>query len=148
MNTLEQINLDGPELDYIGIFQEDFQFTSSAEIVEIYVRDSIHLREEAIQLLPGPYYDITPPTDSAELTNNRKSYVVSLHLDRLNILKTGRIVHMLTSWPAIYKKELVIKALVSNRPLIKKFHPDFPFDWEKIHKIQMVITNSMVLSTI
>lgn len=131
MNTLEQVIFDGPETDYIGIFQEDFRFTSPAEIVEYYVRDAIRLGEEAIELLPGPYYGILPPLDASQIWENRKKYVVSLHLDRLNILKMGRIVHSLTNWPAIYKKELLIKALVSSRPLFKKFHPDFPFDWEK-----------------
>jgi hypothetical protein len=131
MNTLEQVIFDGPEMEYIGIFQEDFRFTSSAEIVECYVRDAIRLREEAIELLPGPYYGMLPPLDASQIWKNRKKYVVSLHLDRLNILKMGRIVHALTNWPAIYKKELLIKALVSRRPLFKKFHPDFPFDWEK-----------------
>lgn len=131
MNTLEQIIFDGPETDYIGVFQEDFLFTSPTEIVECYVEQAILLCEEAIELLPGPYYGMAAPADASELRNKREKYVISLHLNRMNILKTGRVVHSLTSWPAIYKRELVMKALISNRPFLKKFHPDYPFDWEK-----------------
>ena len=139
MNTLEQVLFDGPELNYVGIFQEDFRFTGSTEIVQCYVADSIRLREEAIELLPGPYFGMAPPSHCSELQNNRKRHVVSLHLDHLNILKTGRIVHALTSWPAIYTKALVIKALTSSRPFLKKFHPDFPFDWEKSTKAKWLL---------
>lgn len=130
MNTLDQIIHHGPRTEYIAIFQEDFQFMVSSETVNLYVQESIRHDVDAIELLAGPFYGFSSP-GLDELRKNRAFHVMSLDLNRMNIIKTGRVVHALTSWPAIYRESVIIKALNSNRPYFKKFNPDFPFDWEK-----------------
>lgn len=138
MNTLDQIIHHGPRTEYIAIFQEDFQFMVSPQTVNLYVQESIRDNVDAIELLPGPYYGFSSP-DIEELRNNRAFHVISLDLNRMNILKMGRVVHALTSWPAIYRESVIIRALISNRPYFKKFNPDFPFDWEKSIKSKWLL---------
>ena len=138
MNTLDQIIHDGPRTEYIAIFQEDFQFMVSPQIVNTYVQESIKDDVDAIELLAGPWYGMSSP-DLEELLNNRALHVISLDLNRMNIVKMGRVVHQLTSWPAIYKETVMLKALISKRPYFKKFHPDFPFDWEKSVKAKWLL---------
>jgi len=137
-NTIEQIMHDGPIAEYVFLLQEDYRLMVDPSLLENYFNYGKISGHDTMLLLAGPYYGFSSPS-MEEFMLFPSRFTFSYFVDRSNARKTTRVIHTLTGWPAIFRTRTALLALNSLRPLIKRFPPDSPFDFEKSPKAKWIL---------
>ncbi len=131
LDLLEQVALSPSE--YFLIIPEDHQFISTIPFLDETLNDICENSVDFLALSFYPHYEIFVKNLIARKPKlSISDYINYWDLQKWDIKSIPRSHrNYLLNLAGAYKKDLLVKVLVSNRPLLKKFSKETPFNFEQ-----------------
>lgn len=131
LDLLEQVTISQSE--YFLLLPEDHEFISTAPVLDQTLKNIFENRVDYVPLSFYPHYEVFVKllsTKKSHLMNQKYINYWDIHKNdilSIPIKQRNYILNLI----GVYRRDLLVKVLCSNKPLLKRFAKETPFNFEQ-----------------